>query len=79
MQIGRHVQRLERAQLAAEQQRQKNKDETPGVSTDDSIDQNLDVRYQILDSRNDPVDIYAYVCANLGDPALSVCLPVGDV
>jgi len=79
MQIGRHVRRLERAQLAAEQQKQKNEDGLPGVSTDDGVDQNFDARYQISDSRNDPVNIYTYVYANPDDPALSVCLLVGGV
>jgi hypothetical protein len=43
MQIGRHVQRLEHAQLAAERQKLKCKDEMLGISTDDSIDEDLDI------------------------------------
>ena len=79
MQIGRHVQRLECAQLVAERQKLKSKDETLGISTDDSIDEDLDIHYQISNTRRDPVNIYTYVRANTEDPAFSVHLSVGNV
>lgn len=73
-QIGKHVRRLEQAQVAAEQL--KIKTQTDMTQNDDSIEINLDTRYQLSHSRNDPVDIYAYVRTNRGDPALSVSEPL---
>ena len=64
-QIGKRVRQLEQAQVAAEQRKIKN-------SMDDIIEINLDTRYQVSNSRNDPINIYAYVYANRGDPAFSV-------
>jgi hypothetical protein len=70
-QIGRHVRRLEQAQVAEEQLKMKT-----GIDDSIGLEINLDARYQISYSRNDPVDVYAYVHANKGDPAFSVCVPL---
>jgi hypothetical protein len=43
---------------------------------DDSVEINLDARYQISNTRNDPFDIYASVYANKDDPAFSVSVPL---
>jgi hypothetical protein len=71
MQIGRRVQRLERAQLA-ERQKMKAQSEMPRVSMDDSLEPNLDDRYQISNSQKDLVNIYTYVYENRNDPAFTV-------
>lgn len=73
MQIGRRIRWLERAQLAAEQQKMKAWSEMPGLSMDDNLDPNLDEHYQILNSQNDPVNIYTYIYANRNDPAFTIC------
>jgi len=73
MQIGKRVTRLENAQLAMERQNKKAQHKT-GVSTDDNMELNLDVRYQISNSRNDPVNLYTFVRKNREDPAFSVSL-----
>jgi hypothetical protein len=39
---------------------------------DDNTELNLDVRYQVSSTRNDPVDLYAYVRDNRDDPAFGV-------
>ena len=82
MQIGQRVCRMERAQVAAELHEKKAQHEEHGVSTHDSIELNLDRRYQISNTQNDPVDLYTYVCENQDDLAFSVslsfehCVPV---
>ena len=70
-QIRRHVRRLEQAQVAEEQLKMKT-----GIDDSISSEINLDARYQISYSRNDPVDVYTYVHANKGDPAFSVSVPL---
>ena len=78
-QIGRHVRRLERAQLAAEQEELKRCSETQGIGSDDLediLDMNLDACYQISNSRKDHLNIYSYVRENARDPAFSVCILV---
>ncbi len=65
-QIGQHVRRLEHAQLAREQQ---------SVNTDDAIEQDLDVCYQLSNSQKDPVNIYTYVRENQHDPAFNRFIP----
>ena len=67
-QIGQHVRRLERAQRAADQNKADNSDDLngPGMMVQD-------IHHQISKSRNDPLNIYSYVRANEGDPALMVC------
>jgi hypothetical protein len=67
-QIGKRVRRLEQAQVATERLKIK-------TGMNDNIEINLDTRYQVSNARNDPVDIYAYVYANKGDPAFSVSVP----
>jgi hypothetical protein len=47
-----------------------------GIDVSIGSEINLDARYQISYSRNDPVDIYAYVHANKRDPAFSVSVPL---
>lgn len=75
-QIGKRIRRLERAQLAFERRRLRSRSEAHEleVSVEDVADseQNLDVRYQISNSKNDPLDIYSFVRANRDDPATKV-------
>ena len=40
---------------------------------DKHLEQDLDGRYQISNSRNDPINIYTYVHAHQDDPAFTVC------
>lgn len=40
---------------------------------DGNTELNLDVRYQVSSTRNDPVNLYAYVRDNRDDPAFKVC------
>jgi hypothetical protein len=77
MQIGRRVRRLERAQVAADRQSIKKRSEIPDVNADldEAMGMNLDARYDIPKNRNDPVDIYSFVRAHQGDPAIKVCVP----
>ena len=56
-----------------EQRKKKVQHEMQGVSVDETMELNLDVRYQISNTRNNPVNIYAYVRENRDDPAFSVC------
>lgn len=72
-QIGHHVQRLERAKLAADRQRQC---EAQTISDNDDIGSDLGAHYQISKSRKDPVSLSSYVHANHGDPAFNVCVCV---
>jgi hypothetical protein len=60
MQIGKRVRWLERAELARERQR---------------MGRNLNTRYDVPNSQNDRVNIYSFVSAHQGDPAIAVCLP----
>ena len=75
MQIGRHVRRIERAQLAAERQQLKTQSEMRGVSIEETADQYLDQRYNMSNSRNDPVDLYSFVHEHQGDPAFKAFIP----
>jgi hypothetical protein len=77
MQIGKRIQRLERAQLAAERQRMKTRSGSRDVNIHDSegIRMNLDVRYEIPIARKDPVNLYNFVRAHRGDPAIDVSHP----
>jgi hypothetical protein len=68
-QIGKRVRRLEQARVARKQLKIKN-------NMNDNIKINLDARYQVSNTRNDPVDMYGYVHANKGDPAFSVSVPL---
>jgi len=70
-QIGRHMRRLEQAQLAAE--RHKLKGSSGAQDVNEFLDQDLETRYQVSHSRNDPVNIYTYIRANRDDPAFNVC------
>ncbi|KAF8955098.1 hypothetical protein BDZ97DRAFT_1675233, partial [Flammula alnicola] len=75
-QIGKRVRRLERAQLAAQRRQMKKKSKSINVQEDqDPIERNLDERYQISRSKNDPIDIYSYVRANQNDPAFVGFIP----
>ena len=67
-QIGRHVLRLEHAQVSAE--REQSKIQTASIN--DNIEIDLDKHYQISKTRKDAVDIYSYIYANPGDPAFDV-------
>lgn len=73
-QIGRRVRRLEKAQLAVEQceLRGHSREQEDFPEQEDFLDQDLDIRYQVSHSRNDPVDLYSYVKANRDDPAFIV-------
>jgi len=75
MQIGKRIQRLERARLAAEKQRMRRRTETPDIDIHEGVHKNLDARYDVAMSRNDPVNIYNFVRAHRGDPAITVRLP----
>jgi hypothetical protein len=65
------MRRLERAQLAADRHRLKMQSETQGVS----VEENLEKRYHMSNSRNDPVDLYSYVHKNQADPAFNAFIP----
>jgi hypothetical protein len=73
------IQRLERAQLAAERQRMKSRSGSIDVDIHDSdsegIRMNLDVRYEIPMSRKAPVNLYNFVRAHRRDPAIDVSHP----
>jgi hypothetical protein len=74
MQIGNRVRRLERARLAADRKRIKRLSDMP--VSDEHTDMNLETRYELPNSRNNPVNIYNFVRAHHGDPATAaVCLP----
>ena len=75
MQIGRRVQRLERARHAAQRQIRKGRFEVPDVNIQEDMRMNLDARYEVPISRNDPVNVYNFVRAQRGDPAIMVSLP----
>ncbi len=72
MQIGKRVQRLERAQLAAKHRKLKEKSRPNLINDEEILEKDLDVRYQISRSKNDPVDIWSYIRTNQGDPAFKV-------
>ena len=74
MQIGKRVNRIEGAQLAAEHEKDKSQREK-GASIDDGMTLNFKTHCQISNTRNDPVDIYTYVRENQADPAFSVSPP----
>jgi hypothetical protein len=74
-QIGLHVRRLERAKHAADCHRLKTQSEPRGVSIEENTDQNLDKRYHMSNSRNDPVNIYSFVRENQDDPAFKGFMP----
>jgi hypothetical protein len=74
MQIKRRIQRLERARHAAQQQRRKGRFEVPDINIQEDMCMNLDARYEVPISRNDPVNIYNFVRAHGGDPAITVSL-----
>ena len=72
-QIGRHVRRLERAELAVDRHRLSKRSTTHTAGGKDDIDHDLEKHYQISKSRRDPVNIYTYVHKNNTDPAFNVC------
>jgi len=72
MQIGKRVRRLEKAQLAAGRQKLKDNSEPNQINDDEGLEKDLDIRYQISHSKNDPVDICSYIRTNQGDPAFKV-------
>ena len=75
-QIGQHVVRLERAQLATEQQTTGKRSKRPTTRVDDDIDEDLEKHYQVSKSRKNHKDLYGYVYENCGDPAFNVRLHV---
>jgi len=77
MQIGKHIQRLEHAQVAANWQRVKKHTELLDVNidTDNGMGMNLDTHYDIPNSQKDTINTYSFVRAHCGDPAITVCLP----
>jgi hypothetical protein len=46
-----------------------------GVSIEENTDLNLDKRYHMSNSRNDPVDLYSFVRGNQDDPAFKAFIP----
>ena len=72
MQISKHVQCLEWAQLAPEHQKLKEKSRPNLINDEEVLEKDLDVRYQISHSKNDPVDIWSYIRTNQGDSAFKV-------
>jgi len=68
-QIGQHVRRLERAQKQAEMH------SINAIDNAAAMEQDLDIRYQLSNSRKDPVNIYTYVCENQHDPAFTGFIP----
>jgi hypothetical protein len=74
-QIGCRVKRLEQARLAADRQKMKKQSKRAMVGLDEGMVPNLDIQYQMSNSRSDPVDIFGHVYANQSDPALTVCPP----
>jgi len=74
-QIGQRVRRIERARLTADRHRLKTQTKGRGVSVKEDTDQDLDKRYHMSSTRNDPVDLYSFVCENQGDPAFNAFIP----
>jgi len=74
-QIGQHVRRLERAELAADHPMTQMNQRCETASVNDNIDQDLEKHYQISKSRRDPVNLYSYVYENEGDPAFKDFIP----
>jgi hypothetical protein len=72
MQIGRWVQHLKQAQLAAGWQNLKEKSKPSQINDDESLEKDLDIQYQISHSKNDPIDICSYIQMNQDDPAFKV-------
>jgi hypothetical protein len=72
-QIGSHIRQLERAQLAAERL---TTDKWPKQDrlcpNEGSMMPDLDIRYQMSTSRNNPVDIYSFVYGNSTDLACTI-------
>jgi hypothetical protein len=69
MQIGRRVQRLERAQHAADRQTKRKY----GIN-DEGMGKNLDAHYDVPSYRNEAVNIYNFVRTHHEDPAVLVRL-----
>jgi hypothetical protein len=76
-QIGKRVRRLEKAQLAAGRRQLKEKSKHNQINDDEGLEKDLDIRYQISHSKNDPVDIRSYIRMNQGDPAFKVSFECG--
>lgn len=72
MQIGKRVQLLERAHLAAKRWKLKKKSRSNLINDEEALEKDLYVRYQILHSKNDPVDIWSYIRTNQVDPAFKL-------
>ena len=71
-QISKHVQHLERAQLAAERWKLQEKSRPNLINDEEVLEKDLYVRYQISHLKNDPIDIWSYIQMNQGDPAFKV-------
>lgn len=78
-QIGKHVWRLEKAQLAAGCRKLKEKAKHNQINDDEGLKKDLDIRYQILHSKNDPVDICSYIQTNQGNPVFKVSYCLIDI
>lgn len=63
---------MEKAQLAAGREKVKEKSKHNHINDDESLENDLDLRYQISHSKKDPVDICSYIRTNQGDPAFKV-------
>jgi hypothetical protein len=49
--------------------------ESTNLNIDDTMEQDLDVHYQLSNSQNHPVNIYTYVCENQPDPTFKGFIP----
>jgi hypothetical protein len=76
MQIGRRVRRLERARLAAHRQRMGDSEMSNiNVDSDAGMGINPDARYEVPNFQRDAFNIYSFLHAHKGDPAITVCPP----
>ncbi len=75
MQIRQHVRWIEHAQLATDHHWLKTQPEMQGVSIKENANQYLDQWYYMLNSWNDPVNLYSFICENQGDPAFKTFIP----
>ena len=74
-QIGQRVRRLERAQLAADRHRLNTQSERRGIGVREHIDHDLEKRYYISNSWNNPVNLYLLVHKHQGDLAFHRFIP----
>ncbi len=75
MQIRQHIRWIEHTWLAADCHQLKTQSEMQGVSIEENANQYLDQQYYMLNSQNDPVNLYSFVCENQGDSAFKTFIP----